>query len=420
MRFKTGNDCRPRLCPFAAAVLLAAPAWSSVLSAAPKVILWDGAWLEEARERVHNGDPQLAPAVERLRRDAQHALNDGPFSVVNKDAVPPSGDKHDYMSLGPYWWPNPDRPDGLPYVRHDGRRYPGILKIPNRTDLGKMSGAVETLAQAFYFTDDEAFAERATLLVRAWFLDPATRMNPHLKYGQAIRGINEGRGIGIIETRSFANVLDSVGLLADSTSWTKVDQRGLEIWFNAYLQWLLESDPGRKERAAKNNHGTYFDIQAASFAYFVGKSDLAMGVLRDVGPRRIAIQIEPDGSQPLELTRTNAWSYSIGNLSGLLTLARMAQHVGVDLWSYESADGGSIRKAIDFLLPFGLGEEEWSYRQIGGWSARPFDPVLRTAAEKYPDGPYQSLLAKVPRRKSADRRNLLWHPLAHKSAEPAQ
>lgn len=372
----------------------------SGLQAAPKVLLWDAEWVEEARGRVNDGDEQLASAVERLRRRAQRALRPGPFSVVNKDALPPSGDKHDYMSLGPYWWPNPDTPNGLPYVRRDGRRYPGIYEIPNRSDLGDMTETVQTLSLAYYFTGDEEYAQRATLLLRAWFLDPATRMNPHLEYGQAIRGVNEGRGIGIIETRSFANVLDSVGLLAESDSWTAADQRGMADWFNDYLQWLLESDHGHAERAAKNNHGTYFDIQAAAFAHFVGNSKLAIEVLRDVGPRRIAVQVEPDGSQPLELARTKAWSYSVGNLSGLVTLARMAERLDVDLWGFETDDGRSIRKAIDFLLPFGVGEREWAYQQIGGWSPRSFYPLLQTAAEKYPDGPYRTLLAKTPRQDS--------------------
>jgi Alginate lyase len=405
-----------RLEPSVAAALFVAWLWSSNGFAAPKIILHDPAYLAAARRCVGEGDPQLAPAVARLRDDAEHALHAGPFSVVNKQAVPKSGDKHDYMSLGPYWWPNPETPDGLPYVRHDGRRYPGIRELPNRTDLGQMTGAVETLSLAYYFTGDERFADRAALLIRAWFLDPKTRMNPNLNYGQAIRGVNDGRGVGIIETRSFANVLDSVGLLADSSAWTEADQRGLVAWFDQYFNWLLESDLGRDERAAKNNHGTYFDIQAASFAYFVGKTDLATEVLRDVGPRRIAVQIEPDGRQPLELERTNAWSYSIGNLTGLVTLARMADNFDVDLWNYHTADGRSLAKAIDFLLPFGTGQRDWEYQQISGFSPDSFYPLLRTAAEKYPTGPYINRLADVPPQETSSRSRLLQGPLAIQQA----
>ncbi len=407
MSLKIDNITRPGLAKVVTAALLVALVWSSNLVAAPKVILRDASWLAEARERVRGDDPELAPAVEELRHDAQRELKRGPYSVVNKEAMPPSGDKHDYMSLGPYWWPNPGTPDGLPYVRHDGRRFPGIRKIPNRTHLGDMSGAVETLALAYYFTDDEQFADRAALLVRTWFLDPTTRMNPNLNFGQAIRGINDGRGVGIIETRMFANVLDSVGLIADSPAWTDADQRGLVDWFDKYLQWLLDSDLGRDERAAENNHGTYFDIQAASFAYFVGNTDLAKEVLRDVGPRRIAVQIEPDGSQPLELERTNAWSYSVGNLGGLITLARMGDKFGIDLWTYQTSDGRSIRKALDFLLPYGVGEREWDYQQIGGFSRESFYPLLRAAAEKYPDGSYLSQLAKIGPRKANQRSQLV-------------
>lgn len=406
MRFAIHTAARSPLYRLAVAWLLVSFAWPVRLVAAPRVFLWNAARLEENRQRVRDGDQRLAEAVERLRRDAQRAMEAGPFSVVNKDATPPSGDKHDYMSLGPYWWPNPDTPDGLPYVRRDGRRYPGTRDIPNRRDLGEMCDAVATLATAYFFTDDETYAGRAVLLIRTWFLDPDTRMNPHLDYGQAIRGRNTGRGIGIIETRGFARVVDAVGLLADSSAWTAADQQALQRWIAQYLHWLTESDHGRDEAAAENNHGTYYDIQVASFAAFVGKTKLAADVLRAAGPRRIAVQVEPDGSQPLELARTKAWGYSVANLKGLITLATMAEHQGIDLWHYQSDDGRGIRQAIDFLLPFASGDKEWPYQQLGGWSPRPFHPVLRIAAEKYPDGPYREALAKIPSR-AASRRSML-------------
>jgi hypothetical protein len=214
----------------------------------------------------------------------------------------------------------------------------------------------------------------------------------------------------LIEGRALAPVVDAVGLLAGSKAWTADDQRQLKEWYAQFLQWMLESKNGREEAAARNNHGTYYDIQAASYALFVGKVELASNILQTVAHKRIDAQIEPDGRQPLELARTRAWGYSQGNLTGLMQLADLGENVGVDLWHYQSADGRSISKAIDYLLPFALGRGKFPYQQLGGFSGRSFYPILRQAAVKYPDGPYRSFLEKVPPLDAADRSHLLRAP----------
>ena len=347
------------------------------------------------RQRIASGDSRLEPALASLRRDADRALAAGLYSVVDKDVTPPSGDKHDYMSMAPYWWPNPQTKDGLPYIHRDGERNPEIYKTQNRHDLGELSDSVETLSLAFYFTHDEKYADRASLLIRTWFLDPKTRMNPNFQFAQAIRGINTGRGLGLIESRLFTKVIDALGLLTGSHAWTREDQQGIELWFTEYLRWMLTSDNGREEAKDPNNHGTYYDIQIASFALFLGKKDLATDVVRAAKMKRVGAQVEPDGRQPLELARTKAWSYSLGNLSGLMSLATLGEHVEVDLWNFKTKDGRCIRAALDFLAPFGLGKEKWPYQQIDGFSADAIKPLLRQAAAEYPDGPYRAMLSKI-------------------------
>jgi hypothetical protein len=85
--------------------------------------------------------------------------------------------------------------------------------------------------------------------------------------------------------------------------------------------------------------------------------------------------------------------------------------VGVDLWRFETADGRSVRKALDYLAPFGLGETPWPYLQIDGWTAELFYPVLRLAAQKYPDAPYRAMLAKIPAPPRGSRGHLFLSPL---------
>jgi hypothetical protein len=370
-------------------------ATGSVTAGELKVFLLDGSQLNQARQQVRAGVKDVAPALAGLVRRADRALTAGPFSVTNKDIIPPSRNKRDYMSLAPYWWPNPDTPDGLPYIRRDGERNPEIHQLRNRLDLGEMVDAVEILTLAYYFTEDEKYARRAAQLIRHWFLDPATGMNPNLKYGQSIRGVNEGRGEGLIETRTLSRVVDSIGLLAGSNVWLSEDQQGSEKWFGEFLDWMLTSDLGRDEASSKNNHGTFYDMQVACYALFLGKHDIARRILQTAGDRRIAVQIAPDGSQPLELNRTKAWSYSVGNLAGLMALARLGEHVDVDLWHYETKDGRSISKALDFLAPFGTSDRAWPHQQINGFSPDIFYPLLRVASVKYQDAPYRAMLEKL-------------------------
>src|SRR5258706_1603927 len=178
--------------------------------------------------------------------------------------------------------------------------------------------------------------------------------------------------------------------------WSARNQHALQEWFRSFLHWMLDSENGRDESAAKNNHGTFYDIQTASYALFVETPDLASSILRAAGPRRIGRQIEPDGRQPLELVRTKAWSYSVGNLQGLLLLARLGEHVAVDLWHFQTADGRSIRKAIEYLAPFALTEQRWPHQELGGFSRSSFLSALRQAGLQYHDPQFRLLIANLP------------------------
>jgi hypothetical protein len=319
--------------------------------------------LERARQLIGDAS-RLRPAYDRLVREADAALLLGPFSVMDKPRTPESGDKHDYMSMGPYWWPDTTKPGGLPYIRRDGERNPELANGYDAPRFGAMTGAVTTLALTYYFSGDEKYAQRAALLLRTWFLDPATRMNPHLRYGQRIPGITEGRAAGIIETRRLVDLVDAIGMLERSPSWTDADARGMRDWMAAYRGWLLTSDIGKEEQRAQNNHGTWYDAQIAALALFTGDTMLARSTIEGSKTRRIAAQIMADGRQPYELARTRSLGYSVMNLEGLCRLAELGRHVGVDLWSYRSPRGGSLRKALDYVAPYADPAVTWGSEQI--------------------------------------------------------
>jgi alpha-galactosidase len=374
-----------------------------------RVFCLDPVALTLTKTRIRDRDPAVQPAYERLLAEADRALHQPPLSVMDKANVPPSGDKHDYRSIAPYFWPDPLKKDGLPYIRKDGERNPESSgKNTDAPHFGRICSAVETLSLAYYLSGKESYAEHAALLLRTWFLEPATRMNPNLNYGQAIAGRVEGRGTGIIETVRLIQIVDSVGLLASSSAWGTQDQAGMVAWMKPYLNWLQTSKNGRDEQRAANNHGTYYDAQVVSLALFTDQKDLARRVLEEAREKRIAAQIRPDGSQPLELERTKSFSYSVFNLKAMTELADLGERVGVDLWHYKTADERSIRKAIDFLAAYTDPQKIWPYKQITSLDRASLLPILRKAYLRYHDDSYRKYIARIPQEQTiADRERLL-------------
>jgi hypothetical protein len=374
----------------------------------------DPDYVSRARSLARQDGTSCGQALKALLVKADAALKQGPLTIVNKPTLPSSGDKHDYMSVGPYWWPDPDRTDGLPYIRRDGERNPEAEKT-DRPLLAKLVSTVTTLAFAYRFTQQDAYAAPAALLLRTWFLNPETRMNPNLSFGQAIPGICEGRGIGLIETAALAQeMLPAISFLRDSKSWPDEDMVGLQAWFHTFLEWMLKQPYGVDEARHGNNHSTAYDVQVVTYALFVGQSDLARMILEGVGERRIADQIEPDGQQSRELARTKALSYATMNLHLMLELAEIARQWGIDLINFESADGRSIRRAFDWLQPYWTGERTWTLPQIQSFTWDRAFECLRLGAYHYLHMGFEPMQAELtdatPEEKAKQIYNLLMPP----------
>jgi hypothetical protein len=342
----------------------------------PRVIILDPHELVKVKQLVvmKQNDSNVMHFLKKIITGADSVLVKRPISVTEKTEFPPNGTKHDFFALARYEWPNPNTPNGLPYISRDGYTNPETLLIKDKGYLREMVQRVMILALAGYLTDDPKYTLKAQELLRVWFLDNDTFMNPNLKYGQFERGKGKLNPSGINDAHDLPYLLDAIGMLQLSPKWSKSVQVGLQQWFSRYLDWLLNSDQGKHEGQRANNHGTYYAVQVSAIAFFVNKSDftkellestmqdLSNAPMEDVS-RLISVKINPDGTQPFEIGRANSLHYHLYNLYGLVLLARIGDQVGVDLWNYQIHNTG-IRKALDFIIPYAQGNQTWPYGQI--------------------------------------------------------
>jgi hypothetical protein len=310
-----------------------------------------------------------ASIPEPIHRNAAAALKAGPWTVTSHRPDNVSAEPNDYYSEGPYWWPDPKNPNG-PYIRKDGLRNPGRFQA-NRRDLGDMCGAVLSLGMGAFLLNDKACGDHAAQILSTWFVDSKTRMNPNLEFGQAVRGINTGRGTGLIDTVSLIQaaqgiwLLDRAGMLSASVG---APVRG---WYADFLKWMTTSKKGLDEKESGNNHATWWTAQAAAYSSLTHNSALQSMAWDHYRKVLVPGQIQPNGSCPREEARTNSLSYSAMNLDAFSVICRIAQvnSVAPDLWSYRTAKGTGVVTAFNYLAPFILHPESWKKEQISR-----FDP----------------------------------------------
>lgn len=321
--------------------------------------------LERLVTAYRAGDPRAVKAVERVAAASGELLAMEPMSVTAKTQLPPSNDKRDYMSLSPYWWPDPSKPDGLPYIRRDGERNPEVYDCPERENGDKLGYAARTLGVLYRVTGDERYAAKCAELLRTWFLDPQLGMNPNMTYAQLIRGRTAIRGTGIIDARRMCFALNAASLIGDSPAWSDRDRAELREWARAFLYWLEHSVNGLKELHAPNNHGLWYDAIRLMTAKAAGLDDRVREIAENSVKPRFAAQVAADGSLPKELERTLSLHYSTFVLEALSTARNVALSANAEFWIMPEA-----QRVLEFLLPYYEEPAAWPHLQIKPFERR--------------------------------------------------
>jgi hypothetical protein len=353
----------------------------------------------------------------RILAAAESALALEPITITAFRAGLSEGGPNDFYSNGDYWWPDPTKPGGLPYVRRDGESNPGNF-IAHRNCVNQLRDAVAALGAAYRVTRDDNYAAKAADLLRVFFLDPDTRMTPHLKFAQAIPGRTPGRGIGIIDTLHLIEIPPAIDAMTASPAFPDAVLAGLKKWFCDYTRWMLTSKNGREEAETKNNHAVAYWLQVACFARFTGDQESLAECRRRFRELFVADQMAADGGFPRELQRTKPYAYSIFQLDNMTTLCQVLSTEEDNLWEFELPDGRGIRVAIEFLYPFLADKSSWpldpDVESWDGWPAR--QPALLFAGLALDEPRYLDLWKRLKpdptdleiRRNIAITQPLLW------------
>lgn len=300
----------------------------------------------------------------------------------------------------------------MPYIRRDGETNPEIQNPKNsdRPRIGKMGINTETLGLAYYLTGEEKYASKAAELLRTWFIDDESRMNPNVNHAQCRPGHNEGTKSGILDGRLLIKALEGSLLISASTALSSKERNKIKDWVGEYFKWLTTNEMALQEAQSKNNHGSYYDAQAMYFALYSGKKTAAKQIAESFIPKRLLAQIKPDGSMPKEISRTRPLFYSIYNLHAMFLVAHLAERVGVDIWSADDHDS-RLRAGLDYLVPYVDKNVSWPSPTIGTANKMDMFPILQMANRAYPDRNYLAAKEELPLEERRTQRTNLAFPL---------
>lgn len=343
---------------------------------------------------------QLSPAAQKtytqLLRNADKTIEKPLESVTFKSFTPPSGSKHDYMSISRYWWPTSREGDGTPWIQKDGHTNPTTQSDDvDRKRLGRLTKAINTLSLAYYFSNNEAYAQKAISFINTWFLDEKTKMNPHLTYAQMVPGNPKSRSSGILDGRGIGtHILDSLVLISTSPHWSDAQQQNIDLWLTDYLTWLTENQLGRTALKKTNNHGSWYRYHVAAVAWYLNDIPTVNKMIKAT-QKSIFVQIDGQGKQKHELSRTRSYFYSYFNLDAQTRIAIIAKKLGIDLWRYKSPSGTQLITAIDFMAAYSDGTVKWPYKTKGAEIAL-MQTIFLRAELALNDGRYKKLLNLDP------------------------
>jgi hypothetical protein len=320
---------------------------------------------------------------DRILAAAQKYLTQPPTPLTSLQCARSPGTIHDYYSEAE---PDPDAAatPAKPFTAH-------------RDALFSLGLAVPALAAAYFLTGEDRYAAHASAHLRAWFVDPATRMAPSLDYGRVLAPLPAngehvtvqtnssfgaapiapagGSFAGILETLPLVEIAQAIPFLASSPALAEADRNALNAWFAAYLRWLTQPQDSGPRLAAlardrKDHHATSWLLQVSAYTMLTTPEGTApkseSAALDELRHRfrtiTLRAQISSEGTFPHELGSATPYRDSLFNLDMIAAVCQLLSTRFESVWDYQLDDGPGMRSAIAYHFPFIADRKLWPFR----------------------------------------------------------
>jgi len=331
------------------------------------------AWLAAQSTHGSATHPDVAGLDhDRILAEVAPYLTAAPTPLTGMHAPRSPGGPNDFYSEPEDYFPDPASPTA-PWKESSGSASAPVAFTAHRDAVHSLSVQVATLTAAFVLTNDARYSQKAAEHLRAWFVTPATRMQPSLEFGQHIpndsshyQGRFQGRFQGVLETVPLAEVAQAIPFLASSGALTPDELTAVHAWFGQYLQWLTDSPLAGLARDQKDHHGSSWLLQCAAYAHLnaagLTSDDATLGQLRhQLRTVTLRAQIHALGNFPHEVTTPAPYRNSLLNLDLLSAACDLLSTRFESAWEYELQDGPGMRSAIAYHAPFIAKRATWPY-----------------------------------------------------------
>jgi hypothetical protein len=227
--------------------------------------------------------------------------------------------------------------------------------------LRNTSATIACLSAAYLLTRDEQFAQRAGAHLRAWFIAPATLMNPAAPFAGCLPNTTTGTPAGVVDLTPLAELARSTSFLVDSQALTPDEFTTLEAWFSDLGNWLDTNRTMRIGRDTKDHRASAWLLIRSAIARALRDDKGLEDCRRRFRAPTLRNQISEIGVFTQEVASANPYRNSLFNFDLLAGACQLLASPFDLLWDYELIDGPGMRSVVAYLYPFINDPRKWPY-----------------------------------------------------------